>query len=148
MEKGEQKALDDIAKYGCHILHVFEDDGYPRFTYSIGIQHNTGQPELIVTGLKRELAIWIINEYNNRIKAGEIIKPNTLYEGFLDNFEVMFKKVKKKYYSEYFGWAYWLYKGDKFKVLQLIYPTTSGVWLWDNDAPEDLLFSIPKLYES
>ena len=63
----------------------------------------------------------MINEYNNRVKAGEVFKPNKYYQGFLDDFEVTFKEVEKKHYPEYFGWANWLYKGDNFKVLQLIY---------------------------
>jgi hypothetical protein len=57
MDADEIRALDDIDKYGCHILHVLEDNGHPRFTYSIGIQSRSNQPELIVTGLKKELAI-------------------------------------------------------------------------------------------
>jgi hypothetical protein len=71
VDHSEVKALSDIEEYGCHVLHVFEDDGSPRFTYSIGIQQCTKQPELIVTGLKQELAQSIINKYNQRIKSGE-----------------------------------------------------------------------------
>ena len=146
MDKGEKKALKDIDKYGCHILHVMEERGFPRFSYSIGIEKSTGQPELIITGLKRELAHWMINQYNNRVKAGEAFEQNKCYSGFLENFDVTFKEVDKKHYSEYFGWARWLYKGNNFKVLQLIYPSTSGVWPWDPEAPEDFTWFIPRLY--
>ena len=58
MDKHEAKALDDIKSYGCHIIHVMEDDSHPRFSYSIGIKQCTGRPELIVTGLDQELAHW------------------------------------------------------------------------------------------
>jgi hypothetical protein len=58
----------------------------------------------------------------------------------------MFKFVDKKHYPEYFGWAKWLYKKDDFNVLQLIYPSTSGVWPWDKDAPDAYKWFIPKLY--
>jgi len=146
MEPGDEKALEDIEKYGCHILHILEEGEYPRFTYSIGIQKQTGQPELIVTGLKRELAHWIINEYNSRVRSGEIFNPNELYGGFLEGFEVTFKEVEKRHYREYFGWGLWLYKGEDFRVLQLIYPSTFGVWPWDKDPPSDYTWFIPKLY--
>ncbi len=136
MDKKEKKALSDIETYGCHILHVLEEAEYPRFTYSIGIQKNTSQPEVIITGMKQELAHWLINEYNNRIKSGEKFEANKYYQGFLGNFDVTFKVVEKKHYPEYFGWARWLYKGDDFDVLQLICPTTSGKWPWDDEAPE------------
>lgn len=29
MDKGEEKALNDIEEYGCHILHVMEEGEYP-----------------------------------------------------------------------------------------------------------------------
>ena len=146
MDKNEEKALSDIEEYGCHVLHVLEEYEYPRFTYSIGIQKCTGQPEIIITGLKQELAHWIVNEYNSRVKSGELFEPGKLYEGFLGEFEVTFKEVEKKHYSEYFGWGSWLYGNDNFKVLQLIYPSTFGVWPWDENAPNDYTWFIPQLY--
>lgn len=146
MDQYEEKALKDIEQYGCHILHVIEDDEYPRFTYSIGIEKTSSQPEIIITGLNQEVAHWIVNEYNNRIKAGEVFKPNEYYSGFLEGFEITFKKVSPEYYTEYFGWANWLYKGSNFKVLQFIYPDTSGVWPWDSEASSDFKWFLPKLY--
>ena len=146
MDQHEEKALKDIEDYGCHILHVMEEDDFPVFTYSIGIERSSGQPEIIITGLKQEIAHWIANEYNNRVKAGEVFKPDQYYSGFLEGFEVTFKEVEQKHYSEYFGWGNWLYKGNDFKVLQLIYPNTSGVWPWDAEAQEEFKCFLPRLY--
>ncbi len=146
MDQYEEKALEDIEEYGCHILHVMEEDEYPSFTYSIGIEKISGQPEIMVTGLKQEIAHWIVNEYNIRVKAGEVFKVGEYYSDFLEGFEVTFKEVEQEHYSEYFGWAKWLYKSENFKVLQLIYPNTSGVWPWDPEAPEDFKWFLPKLY--
>ena len=146
MDKGEEKVLKDIEEYGCHILHIMEEGEYPRFSYSIGIQKSTCQPELIVTGLEQELAHWIINEYNNRIKAGEVFSPSEFYDGFVGDCDVTFKEVEEKHYHEHFGWARWLYKGNNFKALQLIYPSTTGVWPWEKDAPTGSTWFIPRLY--
>jgi len=146
MVKGEEKALNDIQEYGCHILHVLEDEDGPRFSYSIGIEQTSDQPEIIITGLKQELAHHMINDYNNRIKDGENFQVNQFYQGFLDDFDVMFKKVEEKFYDQYFGWAKWLYKGKNFNVLQLVYPSTSGVWPWDENASDDYKWFVPKLY--
>ena len=147
-EPGDDKALADIEQYGCHILHVLEDEKGPRFSYSIGIEKASGQPELLVTGLKRELAHGIINEYNQRVRAGECFEPDTFYSGFLGEFEVIFRPVLKMHYEEYFGWGRWLYKGDGFRVYQLIWPSTKGVWPWDPHAPDDYTYFIPILCES
>jgi hypothetical protein len=146
MDKSEIKALKDIEDYGCHILHIMGGNENPRFSYSIGIQRTTGQPEVVITGLKFELAHSLINEYNEKVQSGYTFEPNKLYDGFLDDFQVTFKKVEKEYFKEYFGWASWLYKNDEFEVLQLIYPSTFGVWPWDENAPEDYTWFLPKLY--
>ena len=145
MDEYEQKAIDDIDKFGCHILHVMEDDENPRFTYSIGIEKNTQNPDLIIIGLKNEIAQWMINEYNNRVKNGEVFEPSKYYDGFLDGFEVTFIDVLKKHYKEYFGWGLWYNKGYNFRMLQMVYPSTLGIWPWDKEAPEDFTWFQPLL---
>lgn len=147
MDKDEEKTLKDIEEYGCHVITVLDEGDYPRFTYSVGIQKTTEQPELVVTGLKKELAHWMVNEYCERVKNGEIFESDEMYSGFLEGFDVTFKSVNKEHYKDYFGWDLWLYKGDNFNVLQLVYPSTSGVWPWDKNAPEDYTWFIPKLYD-
>ena len=71
LSKNEQKVFDDIEQYGCHIINVFEGEDSPSFSYSLGIYANTGKPDLIVTGLNQDLAQYIINEYNLRLRNGE-----------------------------------------------------------------------------
>ncbi len=146
MDAQEIKALKNIMEHGCHVINVFEEADLPRFSYSIGIQKNFNKPELIVLGLNHELANWLINEYCLRIKSGEQFETDKLYSGFLDSFEVQFKTVSKSNYKEYLGWGNWLYKSDDFDTLQLIYPTTNGIWPWEENAPEDLLSLNPPLY--
>ena len=146
MDQYEEKALSDIEEYGCHVLSVMEEAEYPGFTYSIGIEKKTKQPEVIITGLKQEIAHWMVNEYNNRVKAGEVFEAGKFYPDFLEGFDVTFKEVEKKHYTEYFGWGRWLYNGNDFRVLQLVYPTTAGIWPWEANASEDYKWYIPKLY--
>ena len=148
VDDSEKKVLSDIEKYGCHVVHVLEEKDSPRFTYSVGIQQTTNQPELLITGLRRELAHSIINNYNQRIKAGELFLTERMYPGFIEGFDVVFKVVSEQKYREYFGWAIWFYKGSYFSAYQLIFPSTSGKWPWDLDAPYDYTWFIPSLYES
>lgn len=46
MDDGEKKCLDDIEKYGCHILHIIAEGDLPPFSYSVGIEKSAGQPVL------------------------------------------------------------------------------------------------------
>jgi len=147
MDEHEDKALDDIEKYGCHILMVMEGEGEPCFTYSIGINKKQEKPDVVILGLNNELASKMINLYNDRISSGENIKPGKYYSGFLEGFDVCFVKVAKKYYNNYFGWGLWLHNGDKFDVLQMVWPTTQGLWPWSDNKLESYTWAQPILNE-
>jgi hypothetical protein len=145
MDAGEQKALDDIEAYGCHVIHVLEDEKGPPFSYSVGVQKTSGAPEVMVIGLKRPIAHLVVNEYNRRVRTGERFAPGGRYEGFLEGFQVQFEAVAPDHFHEYLGWDMWLYRGRNFEVLQLIYPTTDGVWPWEPDASDWLRQQQPTL---
>ena len=133
----EAKALADIEEYGCHILYVLEEDEHPPFAYSVGIEHNFNVPELVVIGLKPELSQTIINEYCRRVRGGERFSIGERASGFLGGgFDCQFGAVHPAHYPEYFGWDIWFYDGPDFRTMQLIFPTTSGIWPWDPEADE------------
>lgn len=133
---GDERTRSDIAKYGCTVIHVMEEGEVPPFAYSIGIQQETSAPEVVVIGLKRAIAHSVVNEYNNRVRAGERFEPGKFYSGFLDGFEVYVEEVPLSAYEDYFGQDLNFYGGPKFSVLQIVYPTTKGVWPWAEDAAE------------
>jgi len=135
MDRGEQKALADIDRYGCHVIHVLEEDELPSFTYSVGIQRSSGRPEGVIVGLKQPLAHSVINEYNRRAQEGEVFTPGEQYSGFIEGFDLVVERVDPEFYHEYFGWNLWLYGGPEFDVIQLVWPSTDGVWPWQIDAP-------------
>jgi hypothetical protein len=76
----------------------------------------------------------MVNEYNRRVRAGENFVPGARYSGFIEGFDVLVERVHESHYDEYFGYNRWLYRGSNFEVLQLVYPNTSGVWPWDENA--------------
>ena len=80
---GDQRTKEDIAKYGCSVMHVFDTDGdLPSFAYSIGIQQETGAPEVVVIGLKRPMALSVVKS-KNRVRTGERFEIGKYYDGFL-----------------------------------------------------------------
>ncbi len=74
-DPGEQRALADIEQYGCHVMHLLAEGDLPPFSYSVGIQRSSGAPELIVIGLNRPLAHFIVNEYNFKCSNWSIPPP-------------------------------------------------------------------------
>ena len=89
-----------------------------------------------MVGLKSELSHFIVNEYNRRVVAGENFEPYKRYSGFIEGFECEIRPVHSSHFKEYFGYCIWLYKGQQFKVVQLIWPNTLGVWPWQPEASE------------
>ena len=148
MDERDQKALDDIENFGFHVINVMEGEDSPQFTYSIGINQKQGMPDLIVIGLKHKLAHSIINNYKDRLLAGESFENGKFYSDFLGEFDVTFIEVHQKHYKEYLGWGLWLNNGDNFKMLQLVWPTTDGVWPWDSEKSDFYKWAQPILNEN
>lgn len=134
VDEAEKKCLDDIEKYGCHAIHVLAEGDLPPFSYSVGVERTTQCPEVIIIGLRRGLAQFMINEYCARARAGEAFCAGQRAEGFLEGFDCEFREVSTSHYQAYVGWNMWLYGGPKFRLLQLVYPSTQGVWPWAEDG--------------
>jgi hypothetical protein len=136
-EAEEKRALADIEKYGLHIICVKEEGDLPPFSYSIGIERSLGMPELIVIGLKTQVAAAAINECYAQMKSGAAIAPGARVAGLLGGgFECVIGEVAPAHIKEYMGWAKWLYKGTAFRAYQIIFPNTSGVFPWEPETTE------------
>jgi hypothetical protein len=122
-----------------------EDGDLPPFAYSVGIQKTSQVAELIIIGLKRPLAHFVINEYNRRVRGGERFEAGQAASGFLQGFDGQLRPVHPSHYREYLGWDLWLYNGPEFRVLQFVYPTVEGVWPWEPSASEWLRARQPLL---
>lgn len=137
MNDYEKNILAHIDQYGCSVTSVADpDDGEPPFSYSIGIARSAGAPEMIVVGLASKLGHWLVNEYCRRVSAGERFEPGLLYDGFLEGFPVQFSAVDRLHRENYMRSATWLHDGPDFDAVQLIWPSTSGVWPWDAEASD------------
>src|SRR5512146_648443 len=132
-----KRVTDDVREYGCHVISVFDPKGgHPDFSYSIGVQETSGAPEAIVVGLKPSLGGFIINEYNRQIRAGTKFARGQLYPGFLEGFSVYVEPARQKLLSEYTLGCDRYYKGKTYSVVQIVWPSTSGVWPWEKAASE------------
>ena len=78
----------------------------------------------------------IINNYCMNVDKDGGFAPNKKYGGFIKGHDVKFINVKVKYYDEYFGQLQGYYGSNDFKVLQLVYPNTMGVWPDNKNANE------------
>jgi hypothetical protein len=115
------------------------------FVYSIGLYHNFGIPETIILGLRSDVAHWVLNELATRARQGELFAIGDTVEGLLEGFPVQLRTVREEHIEPHFGWARWFYDGQPFPVMQLVWPTTSGVWPWDTEASREFREKQPLL---
>lgn len=137
MDDLDCRILSTISERGYDVIFVgAETDEVPAFCYSVGLRATTGQPDVVVIGLRAEMAIFVVNEYCLRVKVGERFEPGGRYLGFLNEFPVSFERVDAVHYHSYLRFNSWGYAGTEANALQLVYPNTSGVWPWDAEADE------------
>lgn len=138
-DDSERKALNDVREHGLHIIHVMGDENMgPCFSYSVGLFKNYAHAEIIVIGLRQELAQTLLNNMAWDIKNGKIFTTSQFHADVLDDFLCYFGDVPQTYYEEYVGWDLWFYEGFDFPLIQCIYPTVKGKFPWENDFPEDV----------
>jgi hypothetical protein len=135
--ENDKRVAEDIRKFGCHVISVFDpEETQPTFSYSVGIHETTGAPEAIVIGVRPELGHFMVNEYNQKVRGGTKFERGVLYSGFLEGFSIYVEPAKASRLNEYTLGCYRYYGGKPFSTVQLIYPSTSGVWPWQASASE------------
>ncbi len=144
MTKSELKVHEDIKKYGYHITHVenFHNESEKPFSYSIGFFKTFQKPEILIIGLKMELREILIHNIFDDYKNGKELKSGKFNSGILDNFKCLVIDVEKEKYDGFVNWAMWYYNSDFFPVQQIIYPTINGVFPWEKDFPNQLLYPV------
>ena len=145
MNEQDQVALNNIEHFGCHVLKVMQGEDAPEFTYSIGINKKQKKPDLIILGLDNSLAHSMINNYKDRLLKGEVFEVGKFYSDFLEGFDVTFIDVDSSHYKEYLGYGLWLHNGSNFKMLQMVWPTTKGLWPWDEGTSDYYQWAQPIL---
>jgi len=135
---GDKTLLSDIESVGWHVLKVLEDEKGPGFAYSVGLFKTYQHPEIIIIGLKLDLAHLLINNISEEVKKGKRYQPEQLYTDILDDFKCLMLNVHKEHYHQYVGYVKWYYAGNNFPLMQCLYPTVKGIYPWENEWPEDL----------
>lgn len=144
-DRAEQKVLDDIAQSGWHVVNVLEGEGHAPHAFSIGLYKTYGHPEVLVIGLAAELMHSVINIIGNDAKSGKANPIGAPYSGLLEGFDCVLLPVPEEAYREYVGFARWYYEGNDFPLVQCVWPTTQGIFPWEENAPSGFISWQPVL---
>ena len=133
---------------GNAVIAVPDDErgaGY-SFTACAWALHSV--PEAVVVGLPGDMGPTLLDAYVDRAANGEIFEVGTCYDDFFDGGQVVFERVAKGHYPEYFGSAFLVYPDGDFPALQILVATPDGRFPWHADAPAGFAEWQPVLTES
>jgi hypothetical protein len=142
----DQKLLDDVGKFGWHLVGIPADDEGPAYVFSVGIFHTFGHPEICIIGLNdSSLMAQIVNGIGELIRAGDVLEDWHANDEVLEEHACIFREVDRTHYAEYFGFARWFHEGDDFPILQCVWPDGTGRFPWDAHFAPGLLAAQPIL---
>jgi hypothetical protein len=151
LELGDKQLVDDVEKFGCHIINVQEANESVGWGYSVGVYETTRQPEIIVVGLKPDTAHSVLNDCARLLKAGARFEDGHRERDLLVKVECEFRQVEQRWLRQLMGYAVWFYGNDEFPAVQCVYPDLNNRFPWEDDFDstwrdrQALLFSNPPL---
>jgi len=132
----EKKVLADVAEHGWHCLNVLEEDGNPPWSFSIGFFETWKFPELIIVGLKREVAHGVLSIVARQLAKGLAPDLGAVNGDLVEGYACCFLEVPTSRYRDYVGTAKWYYGGDAFPIYQIVWPSKQGHFPWHAEANE------------
>lgn len=123
-------------EHGNVVITVPPDDNGAGYAFTVCAWALHGVPEAVVVGLPDTMATVLLDAYVDRVATGEQFGFGVLDHEFFDGVPVTFEKVAPGHYPEFFGSAFLVYPDGDFPAVQIIVPTPTGYWPWDEQAPE------------
>ena len=130
----QARILEDIRKFGCHVIQVQGNGPHPSFAYSVGIGRTSDRPDVCVFGLPAPSAHRLLHHYNKRVREGERFEAGQVLQGYIKDTDCVLRPVDPSHHEALFGFNVWLHDGPRFRMLQLVYPTVEGIWPWSELA--------------
>jgi len=149
----EQKCVDDIHEYGCHVMQISAEDEDTQYSFSVGFPVSVKQPEVIVFGLNRQLMHSMINEMRRQCAEGLVMLDGLRVADLIEGFDCILRYVTdKNAIKDHFGWAVWYHRSQRgvelTEAYQIVWPgKQQGLYPWEEGCDEFVITHQPALYE-
>jgi hypothetical protein len=152
LDESEKRALDDIAKFGWHLIVVNPDEQGPGFVYSVGMMQTLGHPEIIMFGLAPQLMGTVVNDMGRQVRSGRNFAELGLFEDVLTGYACKIVEVANRWHSDYLGYAMWhrrhLGKIGTLQALQCLWPYKAGKFPDEQGCQLEIVTLQPLLTQS
>jgi uncharacterized protein DUF4262 len=133
-ERRKEWARSMIDQHGWGVLGIAGEQD--PFSYTVGLQDSFQHPELLLSGMKRELGGSVLNSAGAAIREGERFRAGDLSEAVLEGYPVAFALVPIDFYYEEFGALKTWRDGFEFTVLQCVWPDREGRFPWSGGSTD------------
>lgn len=127
-EPSDQKLIADVESHGWHVVGIPDDDVGPGFAFTVGLYLRTLQPEILIMGIPFEPSVRVLNAMGDFLMAGGELELEKRYPEFVDDRDVIFRRIAARHYRDYLGYALWFYKHHEpgFPAVQCLWPDRHG----------------------
>lgn len=154
MEGLDAKVMENMDKYGIHIVGVHGSSEEPTFAYSVGM-FKLGQPEVIILGMPFQTAMFFINDVFAEVEAGKAFADGEVIPEFAQGRDakplgLAFKAVSDAVADEYVRVALNTVKkhgGSWHGLLQMVWPDRQNRFPWDPEYDHHFDKYQPKLWQ-
>ncbi|MGQ4402745.1 DUF4262 domain-containing protein [Streptomyces hayashii] len=145
-DQGDLTIIENVQRYGWHVVMVPEDEVGPGFAYTIGLSHSHGAPELAMFGLDVRAMHRMLNRLGEKAAVGNVPADGQECPDVVEGRQVALRKVDLRWYRTFFGQAIGFYRRPPFPVLQVAWPDRDGRFHWQGQAEERHRESQPRLW--
>ena len=147
LDAAEQKAVDDVARFGWHCILVFSPPDDPiqtTFAYSVGLSHTYSWPELICLGLETDtLHKLLSNAIGELRQRGVTPAPGVVLNDVAEDYPCRLTEFSSSLLHQDLGWACWFarregYDPTRIQCLQLVWPDRYGCFPDDPNCIADV----------
>jgi hypothetical protein len=133
-----------IAGRGWVVLSVAGEPG-PSWSYTVGLSHTIGTPELMIFGLSSDTRHFILNAIGDALRNGDLPRS----EGFVasgigsENLPFELKRLSKEWAREFGGIACWLYRNRQLPFWQVVWTDRNARFPWNSNFDVEFLDAQP-----
>ena len=130
LDDGEQRFVANIREHGWFRTGVQAEGQSPGFSYTTGFWLSTGMPEVIMFGLRDDIAHNVFWDLYRDAQAGRSMPVGTSTNEVFANIPAYAFPVAKRFYANHLGWSGWFYGSYDFPCLQIVWPDRAGMFPW------------------
>ena len=141
----ETRALEIVRRHGWLVTNIDPADGLPGWSFTTGLTHSFGWPELVMTGLPSAALHGRINEVAEIARRGTPFVEGTRHEDVIDGYEVELRSADVRWNHALFGWSRWFAQHAEPQFTQVVWPDKAGRFPWDVGCDQALIALQPRL---